>query len=155
MSFRLRSWNEDRLVRRVPERILKDYGDIIAVQLQNEIASSQFPWPRDTLRSGGGRTRLVKRGKRDIIDSGQFADSQTPPKVASEDGKPSLRIGWTAPYATDIFKGSSGEEFVSNRGVVRYGDQPPRDWIAPALKAQPFEPYFRKRWQELEGMRGQ
>ena len=53
MTLRLVSWNADRLLTRVPRRILSDYGDLLGPQLQNEIASSQFQWPRFTRRKNG------------------------------------------------------------------------------------------------------
>lgn len=146
MSFRLVSWNADRLMRRVPRRILTDYGDVLGPQLQNEINSSQFPWPRDTLRKNG---RLVKAGKRNIVDTGEFADSQTEPQVSETDSGVQMEIGWTAPYAKDIFSGDTAE-FVGRNGAVRSIDLPGRDWIKPALEAQPFDRYFVQRWRELD-----
>lgn len=146
MSFRLVSWNADRLMRRVPRRILEDYGDVLGPQLQNEINSSQFPWPRDTLRKNG---RRVKAGKRDIVDTGEFADSQTEPEVSETDSGVSMQIGWTAPYAKDIFFGDEAE-FVTRDGGIYNVDLPPRDWIKPALDAQPFDRYFVQRWKELD-----
>lgn len=146
MSFRLVSWNADRLMRRVPRRILSDYGDVLGPQLQNEINSSQFPWPRDTLRKNG---RLVKAGKRNIVDTGEFADSQTEPQVSETDSGVQMEIGWTASYAKDIFFGDTAE-FVGRNGAVRSIDLPGRDWIKPALKAQPFDRYFVQRWRELD-----
>ena len=148
MSFRLVSWNADRLLRRVPQRILSDYGDVLGPQLQNEINSSQFPWPRDTKRKNG---RLVKAGKRNIVDTGEFADSQTAPQVSEVDTGVQMQIGWTAPYATDIFTGSDSADFISYQGAVTVGNQPGRDWITPALEAQPFDRYFVQRWREIDG----
>lgn len=147
MSFRLVSWNADRLLRRVPRRILSDYGDVLGPQLQNEINSSQFPWPRDTKRKNG---RLVKAGKRNIVDTGEFADSQTAPQVSEVDTGVQMQIGWTASYAKDIFFGEEAE-FVTRDGSIYTLDLPGRDWIKPALEAQPFDRYFVQRWRELDG----
>jgi len=146
VSFRLVSWNADRLMRRVPRRILEDYGDVLGPQLQNEINSSQFPWPRDTKRKNG---RLVKAGKRNIVDTGEFADSQQDPQISEVDGGVSMTIAWTAPYAKDIFFGDE-LDFVGKDGTIYTFDLPPRDWIKPALDAQPFDRYFVQRWKELD-----
>lgn len=152
MTLQFTAWNADRLLRRKPRRILSDYGDILGPQLQNEIASSQFYWPRFTKRKNG---RRVAPGKRDIVDTGEFIDSQTEPRVSEDEGGVSMTIGWTAPYATDIYKGVVGDDYVSAGGVIQTTDpKKARDWITPALKAQPFRSYFFKRWQELEGGSG-
>ena len=147
MSFRLVSWNADRLLRRVPQRILSDYGDVLGPQLQNEINSSQFPWPRDTKRKNG---RRVKAGKRNIVDTGEFADSQTAPQVSEVDTGVQMQIGWTASYAKDIFFGDEAE-FVTRDGSIYTLELPARDWIKPALEAQPFDRYFVQRWREIDG----
>lgn len=147
MSVRLTSWNADRLLRRVPRRILSDYGDVLGPQLQNEIANPQFDWPRATRRKNG---RVVTT-PRDIVDTGQFIDSQTEPRVSETDTGVQMQIGWTAPYAAEIFKGSEGGGFISYRGAETVGDQPGRNWIKPALEAQPFDRYFVQRWHELDG----
>lgn len=145
MSFRLVSWNADRLMRRVPRRILEDYGDVLGPQLQNEIARPQFDWPRRTRRSNG----QVVESPRDIVDTGRFADSQQEPQISEGEGGVSMAIAWTAPYAADIFFGDE-LDFVGKDGTIYTFDLPPRDWIKPALDAQPFDRYFVQRWKELE-----
>lgn len=147
MSLRLVSWNADRLLRRVPQRILSDYGDLLGPQLQNEIASSQFYWPRFTRRKNG---RRVAPGKRDIVDTGEFINSQTDPKVGESDTGVNLTIAWTASYAKDIFYGLE-VEFVTRDGGFYSLDLPGRDWITPALQQLPFDQYFVQRWGEIEG----
>lgn len=147
MTLQFTAWNADRLLRRKPRRILSDYGDVLGPQLQNEIASSQFPWPRFTRRKNG---RRVAPGKRDIVDTGEFINSQTEPEVGDSDVGVQMSIGWTASYAKNIFYGEE-VEFVTRDGNFYSVELPGRDWITPALKAQPFDTYFVKRWKELEG----
>lgn len=147
MTLRLVSWNADRLLKRVPRRILSDYGDVLGPQLQNEIAKPQFDWPRKTRRRNG----QVVGTPRDIVDKGKFIDSQTEPAVNETEAGVEMMIGWTAPYAADIYRGSQGGGFISSRGFEVVGDQPGRDWITPALEAQPFGSYFVQRWNEIEG----
>lgn len=147
MTLRLVSWNADRLLKRVPRRILSDYGDVLGPQLQNEIAKPQFQWPRFTRRKNG---RRVAPGKRDIVDKGKFIDSQTDPTVSESDSGVNLTIGWTASYAKDIFYGEE-VEFVTRDGGFYSLELPGRDWITPALEAQPFGSYFVQRWNEIEG----
>ena len=147
MTLQFTAWNADRLLRRKPRRILSDYGDVMGPQLQNEIAKPQFNWPRETRRQNG----QVVGSPRDIVDKGKFIDSQTEPTVSDSDTRVEMTIGWTAPYAAEIYMGSQGGGFISSRGFEVVGDQPGRDWITPALKAQPFDTYFVQRWKELEG----
>lgn len=148
MTVRLVAWNADRLLRRVPRRILSDYGDVLGPQLQNEIAKPQFTWPNVTRRRNG---RVVS-SPRDIVDTGQFIESQTDPVVRDSNTGVEMTIGWTAPYAADIFNGVVGSEFVNYSGSLKSFDQArERDWITPALEAQPFDTYFVQRWKELEG----
>jgi hypothetical protein len=147
MSFRLVSWNADRLMRRVPRRILEDYGDVLGPQLQDEIQKEQFKWPNETRRRNG---RLVS-SPRDIVDTSEFLNSQTAPQVSEEGATVTMRIGWTAPYAADIFNGVVGDDFVNYAGTLQTTDPAKaRDWIKPALDAQPFDRYFIQRWKELD-----
>lgn len=151
MTLQFTAWNADRLLRRKPRRILSDYGDLLGPQLQNEIAKPQFTWPNVTRRING----RVVGSPRDIVDTGRFIDSQTEPRVSEDEGGVSMTIGWTEPYAADIYKGVVGDDYVSAGGVIQTTDpKKARDWITPALKAQPFRSYFFKRWQELEGGSG-
>lgn len=150
MTLQFTSWNADRLLRRKPRRILSDYGDVLGPQLQNEIASSQFDWPRFTQRKNG---RRVAPGKRDIVDTGEFINSQQEPVISEGDDGVSMTIEWTASHAKDIFYGEEAE-FVTRDGSIYTLELPGRDWIKPALEAQPFADYFRMRWKELEGSGG-
>lgn len=148
MTLRLVSWNADRLLKRVPRRILSDYGDVLGPQLQNEIAKPQFKWPGVTRRRNG----QVVGSPRDIVDTGEFINSQTEPIVSDTEAGVQMMIGWTATYAADIFNGVVGEDFISYAGVLKTFDgERKRDWITPALEAQPFDAYFVQRWNEIEG----
>lgn len=135
------SWNADRLTRRLPRRILEDYGPTIAFQLQQEISKEQFEWPVATRRKSG---QFVPKGKRDIVDTGQLLSSQTEPVAQDAERGAQLEIKWTAPYSGEVLRGGYLVGTVRTNYVA-----PERDWITPALRAQDFGTFFGKRWQQL------
>lgn len=136
------SWNADRLTRRLPRRILEEYGPTISFQLQQEISKEQFEWPVPTYRQK--RRQFVPKGKRDIIDSGDLLKSQTEPVIQGSDRGSQLEIKWTAPYSGEVLRGGYLVGTVRNNYVA-----PSRDWITPALKAQNFGQFFGSRWGQL------
>jgi hypothetical protein len=140
MPLRIVRWNADRILKR-PARILVDYGPRIAFQTQQEISKDQFQWPVATRRKNG---RLVPAGLRDIVDTGTLLNSQTPPSVTSEEGRTVLQIRWTAPYSGEVLRGGYLVGTLRNNYVA-----PGRDWITPALREQPFLPFFAERWAQL------
>lgn len=140
-----KNWNADRLLRRVPRRILDDYGPLISFQLQQEIATKQFDWPTVTVRKNG---QIVQPGLRDIVDTGELIGSQSEPQIIEQQGRVSLRIVWTAPYSGQVLRGNYLVGTVRNNYIA-----PARDWISPALKAQPFKPFFVARWAQIAGKR--
>jgi hypothetical protein len=137
------TWDLKKLENRVSQ-ILEDFGPLIAFQLQEEISRDQFFWPVDTFR-GKPETinpRLVPRGDRDIVDTGQLLNSQTAPEVQRN----TLTIQWTAPYSKAVLQG--GYSVQSTRGNYT---APQRDWITPALRNRPLLPYLVQRWNQLAG----
>lgn len=142
------SWNADRLTRRLPRRILEEYGPTISFQLQQEISKEQFEWPVATRRKSG---QLVPKSpryggskRRDIVDTGTLLNSQTEPVVQSGERGAQLEIKWTAPYSGEVLRGGYLVGTVRNNYVA-----PGRDWITPALKAQDFGQFFGGRWGQL------
>jgi hypothetical protein len=140
MPLRIVRWNADRILKR-PARILKDFGPRIAFQTQQEISKDQFKWPVATRRKNG---RLVPAGLRDIVDTGTLLNSQTTPEVTSDGALSALSIRWTAPYSGEVLRGGYLIGTVRNSYVA-----PERDWITPALREQPFLPFFQQRWTQL------
>ena len=133
---RVTQWRAERIIAKVP-RILNEYGPLIGVQLQQEISKDQYDWPVDTRRKSG---RLVKAGKRDIVDTGELLNSQTPAEV--EGG--TLTIRWGAPYSLEVLEGGYLVGTLRNYYVA-----PGRDWITPALREKPLLPFLVERWQQL------
>lgn len=141
-SFKLTQWNADKLLARSAQ-ILEDYGPRISFQLQQEIAKDQFEWPVPTRRKSG---QFIPAGLRDIVDTGQLLNSQTPPQVTSNGSLSVLSIRWTAPYSGEVLRGGYLVGTVRNNYVA-----PGRDWITPALREQPFGKFFANRWRQLAG----
>lgn len=138
---KIKRWNGNKLLARTA-RILTDFEPRIAAQLQNEIAKEQFQWPVTTLRKNG---RIVEAGPRDIVDTGLLIESQTPGEViGGGGGVVVLQIAWNAPYSGEVLRG--GYLVGSLRDAYT---APARDWISPALMAQPPRRFFIARWKEL------
>lgn len=154
-GVRFKRWEPERLLEQLPARIVREYGEEIAPQLQDSIAAVAYQWPRATRRKVGrsglgdpieGGGRLVKKGPRDVIDTGRLQDSQQAPVVLQQNGRVVMRIAWTAPYSFEVLTGSS---FVGANGAQR--KLPGRDWISPVLAQNPPGRYFVARWKQLTG----
>jgi hypothetical protein len=130
-SYRLQGWNATQLKLRIPA-ILTAYGKTIGTEFQEQIKLVQYPWPRRTYRKNG----TIEDSPRDIVDLGTFLRSQRRDRVDAT----TLRFSWNVPYASLIFNG-----YTTNRGNVC----PPRNWIEPALKAQPLDQFFADQWRAL------
>jgi hypothetical protein len=156
VQLRVTEWNAERLLGRSTQ-ILEEFAPIIAEETRRQIQLVQYDWDRGTLRFKNlGSTPGVRRGagvfvpagKRDIVDRGGLLGSQQAPQVA--DG--SLVIRWTAPYSGLILRGGDFGSYTNPAGAtVAVGRRPGRDWITPALQAQPVLPFFVGRWRALTG----
>jgi hypothetical protein len=136
-SFKLTGWNATQLKLRVPI-ILTTYGKVLDQQLKAEIKTVQFSWPRSTRR----RNKTTVSSPRDIVDLGGFLRSQRRDRPSATE----LRFTWDAkndkgfPYAPLILTG-----YTTSRGTV----VPGRNWIKPALAAQPLDRFFAAEWRKL------
>jgi len=130
-SYRLQGWNSTQLRLRIPA-ILTAYGKTIGDEFQQQTKLVQYPWPRRTYRKNG----TIEDSPRDIVDLGTFLRSQKRDRIDAT----TLRFSWNVPYASLIFNG-----YTTNRGNVC----PPRNWIEPALKAQPLDQFFADQWRAL------
>jgi len=130
-SYRLQGWNATQLKLRIPA-ILTAYGKAVGDEFQEQIKLVQYPWPRRTYRKNG----TIEESPRDIVDLGGFLRSQRRERVNAT----TLRFSWNTPYASLIFSG-----YTTNRGNVC----PPRNWIKPALDAQPLDRFFADQWKAL------
>ena len=133
-SYKLTGWNATQLKLRIPA-IMTAYGKVLDQQLKEEIKSVQFTWPRETKR----KNRSVVSSPRDIVDLGGFLRSQRRDRPDAT----TLRFTWNTPYAPLILTG-----YTTKKGTV----VPGRDWIKPALEAQPLDRFFAAEWRKLSGL---
>jgi hypothetical protein len=111
---------------------------VLDQQLKTEIKTVQFSWPRSTRR----RNKTTVSSPRDIVDLGGFLRSQRRDRPSATE----LRFTWDAksdkgfPYAPLILTG-----YTTSRGTV----VPGRNWIKPALAAQPLDRFFAAEWRKL------
>lgn len=138
-TYKLTGWNANQLKLRVPT-ILTKYGSVLDKQLKDEIKTAQFNWPRQTQRRNGA----IVGSPRDIVDLGGFLRSQRRDRPSATQ----LRFTWDAKskggfaYAPLILTG-----YTTSKGTV----VPGRNWIRPALAAEPLERFFAAEWQRLSG----
>lgn len=122
----------DDLIRRVPA-IVTAYGKALDAELRAQIKSVRYGWPGPTLRQNGE----IAGDPRDIVDTGAFLRSQRRRRLNAT----TIRFEWGGSggvtYAGFIFQG------IPSR------DYPPRDWIKPALEAEPIGPFFAREWKRL------
>jgi hypothetical protein len=123
-------WNGDKYPE-YTQQCLQKFAPVIGAQFQEEIKTPQFNWPNDTQRRSG---EFVRKGRRDIVDLGNFAGSQMPGKVV---GKNRLVFEWTAAYALAIFVGYYSNQFQKQKA---------RDWVSPGLKNQSMLQFFVRTW---------
>jgi hypothetical protein len=110
-------------IQRILERALADYCEELALQFRQLIESPIFDWPNTTRRRNG----QVVRSPRDIVDRGDFRDSQR-----LEYPNPALaRFVWDIRYAIYVFYGWT---------TVSGTTLPGRDFISPAI--EDFEKAF-------------
>lgn len=133
---RITRWRQEQILAKVP-RILNEYGPLIGFQLQQEISKEQFDWPVPTRRKN---KQFVPKGLRDIVDTGELLNSQTPPSVTGN----SLKIVWAAPYSKAVLDGGYLVGTLRASYIA-----PSRDWITPALREKPLLPFLVQRWQQL------
>ena len=161
MTVRITKWNAARLVAKVATTLEKagpGYSEQAVLLMSNPI----WDWNYSTLRfesllQGGERRPgrlgvVVQPGPRDIVDTGRLLDSMTKPLVVQERGRTSLRIAWTAPYASKILRGGDFGSYVNPEGaVVNLGYRPGRDWIAETFKTRPPDQVFANVWRSFRG----
>ena len=133
-SYKLTGWNATQLKLRIPA-IMTAYGKVLDQELKQSIQTVQFSWPRETKR----KNRSVVSSPRDIVDLGGFLRSQRRDRPDAT----TLRFTWNTPYAPLILTG-----YTTKKGTV----VPGRDWIKPALKAQPLDRFFAAEWRKLSGL---
>ena len=136
MAVTFRNLQVDRLLREVPRQALERVGAELGPALDEAVQAEVYDWPRETIRYGGGFTRVVG-SPRDIVDSGQLLRSRTPPEVTSGEGNALLQIRWTASYSGAVLRGEPGK--------------PGRDWIGRALRETPVPETFAQAYRALAG----
>lgn len=159
----LKGWNAAQLKLRIPT-IIRAYGDVLDKQLKEEIKTVQFKWPNETRRYGrllnttnlkkraairasqGGLPYTIAGTTRDIVDSGNFLQSQR----RDYPDATTLRFTWDA--KSD--KGFMYAGIILTGYTTRSGKpMPPRNWIKPALDKYPLNEFFIREWRALAGSR--
>jgi hypothetical protein len=157
VQLRVTEWNAERLLGRSTQ-ILEEFAPIIAEEARRQLGLVQYKWEQGTLRfqSIGGLGKKPKSGVgvyvapglRDILDTGELRNSQQAPQIQNNQ----LSIEWTAPYSGVVLRGGDYGSYTTPTGErVKVGERPGRDWITPALQAQPVLPFFVGRWRALAG----
>ncbi len=130
--LRLDNFRTDDLIRRLP-KILSDYGAVLDQRLKEEIKTVRYPWPGVTQRRNGETVG----SPRDIVDTGAFLRSQRRRRVNITTIRFTWGEGGGVTYAGFIYQGIPSRNY------------PARDWITPALKAEPIAPFFAREWKRL------
>jgi hypothetical protein len=138
-TYRLVGWNTSQLQARIPA-VLGKYRDSIDREFKEQIKLVQFGWPGITYRKNG----TIEGSPRDIVDMGGFLGSQRKETISGI-GRYELRFTWNVPYASLILTGYT----TSNKRTGRTTTWPPRNWIEPALKAQPLDAFFAAQWRAM------
>lgn len=132
-SFKLTGWNSNQLKLRVAN-ILTEYGQVMDQELKASVQAVQYDWPRSTKRRNG----QVVTSPRNIVDLGTLLRSQQRERPSAT----TLVFRWTAPHAQYVLRGG-----VTSRGTV----MPGRNWIKPALEAEPLDRFFARLWAQYAG----
>ena len=113
-------------------------------------ARNTLSFKRDTqARKYVGSGVHIKPGKRDAVDTGALQASQSAPQVMQLEAGAQLQIVWNAPYSGLVLRGGDYGSYTNVKGqLVKVGTRPKRDWITPALAAQPFAPFFKQMWKQ-------
>ncbi len=130
--LRLEGFRSDDMIRRLP-KILTDYGAVLDRALKAEVQRVQYPWPGVTQRRNGD----TAGSPRDIVDTGAFLRSQRRRRVNITTIRFTWGEGGGVTYAGYIYQGIPSRNY------------PPRDWIKPALEAEPIAPFFAREWKRL------
>lgn len=136
-KLELKGWNATQLKLRIPT-IIRAYGDVLDVELKEQIKAVKWSWPNQTRRRNGSTAGTT----RDIVDTGKFLRSQR----RDYPDATTLRFIWDAKsdrgfmYAGIILTG-----YTTSTGKA----MPPRNWIKPALDKFPLNAFFIKEWRRL------
>lgn len=117
-------------------KAFRDVADEFAEANQDAIASPVFSHPNSTLRTGGGRVRLVG-SPRDKVDSGALLESQQPPRFERRGNV--FVIAWTAPYSFFQHEG-----YTTRSGRVI----PAARWTLIAMQRYPLTQNFARKVRE-------
>jgi hypothetical protein len=161
-EVRLTGFASRKLLLRVPI-IMAKYGDVLGPQLKEEIKAVQYPWPGITYRYGrynkaktprqrnkvlkaqGGLPYTIASSPRNIVDSGDFLNSQR-----RQDNPRGSTITFTwDPVSEDGFHYARAILEGRDRITASGRALPGRNWIKPALDKHPLAKFFAEQWQRL------
>jgi len=133
-KFDISKWRAEGLLL-IGHEVFRRYCFTIAPMLKAEISAVQYTdFPNITIR----KHRPPVFNPRDIVDSGDFLESQSGPEFI---GKTVCRFTWNVPYSSLILTG-----YVTPRGHII----PKRDWISPVTEHKlPMERFFEEQWKTL------
>lgn len=159
MTLVFKQWNAAKLLEDKVDACLQKMGELYAEESDRLIGNPIWQWDEYTLRfesllMGGKRNPAggvwVAPGLRDIVDTGALMDSRSAPVVSAKEGKRSLGIEWTAPYAQLIRTGGQFSPYTGPHRQTYYpGRRPGRDWIAKALEDRPPVARFAELWNQF------
>tara|TARA_R100000406_G_scaffold67338_1_gene47825 strand:- start:121 stop:552 length:432 start_codon:yes stop_codon:yes gene_type:complete len=115
-----------RIVGKALHEALKDTAKKLDTEFQEQITTSKWNWPNDTLRKN---KQFIPAGNRDIVDMGDLRDSQSHRQV----NQFAIEWTWNVDYSAIVHNGAAlkgGGEYVA------------REWTKDAEKEVKVENYF-------------
>jgi|TARA_Y100000033_G_C2748301_1_gene112381 hypothetical protein len=128
---------------------LREFSQQVKVESDNQVKKVQYPWPVSTKRKNG---KLVKRGKRDIVDTGFLLNSASAPKVFKTKTGAALTITWNAPYSLEVALGG----YTLRQGRSDEYTAPSRNYVLKTYREMrsdgsiPFAEFFANSWKNVK-----
>ena len=115
-----------RIVGKALHEALKDTAKKLDAEFQDQITTSKWNWPNDTLRKN---KQFIPKGNRDIVDMGDLRDSQTHRQV----NQFAIEWTWNVDYSAIVHNGAA---------LKGGGEYPAREWTKEAEKEVKVENHF-------------
>ena len=115
-----------RIVGKALHEALKETGEKLDKEFQEQITTSKWDWPNDTLRKN---KQFIPKGSRDIVDMGDLRDSQRHRQV----NQYAIEWTWEVDYSAIVHNGAP---------LKGGGEYPAREWTKEAEKELKVENHF-------------
>lgn len=115
-----------RIVGKALHEALKDTAKKLDAEFQDQITTSKWDWPNDTLRKN---KQFIPKGNRDIVDMGDLRDSQSHRQV----NQFAIEWTWNVDYSAIVHNGAA---------LKGGGEYPAREWTKEAEKEVKVENHF-------------